>query len=213
VYIKELWGINPINPATTEVELLWRGVLSAQSSTLALTSCLLMSSGTQLPRHCTCCQPTTTTTNQQFDPTNSELSDGPLAACQTLFSHGTNYGALLYRRSFDTHTLIHMLRVCRRVRVQARHHLGVLFDTADYDIACVLLPLSWWSRLYAENHDEGPYSSPPSALSPLASYRGCVGSPCRPCAGMDKQVYYVTLGQQICENCGAQNDDTYRNLT
>jgi hypothetical protein len=96
VYIKELWGINPINPATTEVELLWRGVLSAQSSTLALTSCLLMSSGTQLP------PPSTlyllpTTTNQQFDPTNSELSDGPLAACQTLFSHGTNYGALLYR--------------------------------------------------------------------------------------------------------------------
>lgn len=128
VYIKELWGINPINPATTEVELLWRGVLSAQSSTLALTSCLLMSSASFLMGH------------------------WPLAK--------------------------HYFRM-------ARHHLGVLFDTADYDIACVLLPLSWWSRLYAENHDEG----------------------------MEKQVYYVTLGQQICENCGAQNDDTYRNLT
>jgi hypothetical protein len=101
--------------------------------------------------------------------------------------------------------------------VQARYHLGVLFDTADYDIACVLLPLSWWSRLYAENHQEGVSAliSPPPALTPLASHRGSVV--CRRVgrvvAGMEKQVYYVMLGQQICENCGAQNDDTYRNLT
>ena len=98
------------------------------------------------------------------------------------------------------------------MRVQARYHLGVLFDTADYDIACVLLPLSW-SRLYAENHREGVSAliSPPPDLSPLASHRGSVV--CRVVAGMEKQVYYVMLGQQICEDCGAQNDDTYRNLT
>jgi hypothetical protein len=50
MYIKELWGINPINPATTDIKLLSVGARSEQSSTLALNSCLLMSSGTLAAR-------------------------------------------------------------------------------------------------------------------------------------------------------------------
>jgi hypothetical protein len=42
---------------------------------------------------------------------------------------------------------------------QARQHLGELFDVADYDVACVLFPLSWWSRLYADSYAEGPFCS------------------------------------------------------
>jgi hypothetical protein len=45
VYTKELWGINPINPATTDIQLLAIGAGSPESTTLALNSCLLMSSG------------------------------------------------------------------------------------------------------------------------------------------------------------------------
>jgi len=50
MYIKELWGLNPINPATTDIKLLSVGARSEQSSTLALNSCLLMSSGTSAAR-------------------------------------------------------------------------------------------------------------------------------------------------------------------
>jgi len=48
---------------------------------------------------------------------------------------------------------------------QARQHLGNLFDAPDYDIACVLLPLSWWSRLYSENFAEGAPSFSSLSLS------------------------------------------------
>jgi hypothetical protein len=45
LYVKELWGINPINPATTDIETLRTGVGSEEeSSSLTLASCLLMSS-------------------------------------------------------------------------------------------------------------------------------------------------------------------------
>lgn len=127
MYIKELWGINPINPATTDIKLLSVGARSEQSSTLALNSCLLMSSASFLAGHWT-----------------------------------------LAKHYFH----------------RARQHLGNLFDAPDYDIACVLLPLSWWTRLYSDNFAEG----------------------------LSKQAYYVALGKQICESVDARNDETYRNF-
>jgi hypothetical protein len=49
MYVKELWGISPINPATTDIDALWTGVEAEESSSLALASCLLLSSSCVLP--------------------------------------------------------------------------------------------------------------------------------------------------------------------
>lgn len=48
---------------------------------------------------------------------------------------------------------------------QAHHHLSELFDHPDYDVACTLGPMSWWSRFYALHEQEGAvyyhFLSPP----------------------------------------------------
>jgi hypothetical protein len=96
--------------------------------------------------------------------------------------------------------------------MQARRHLGELFDVPDYDIACVLFPLSWWSRLYANTYAEGPFSCglPCSQHTQTTS---CVLCHVRVReAGLGKQSYYLTLGQNICESVGATNDETYWNF-
>ncbi|ELR19978.1 uncharacterized protein ACA1_112830 [Acanthamoeba castellanii str. Neff] len=129
LYVKELWGINPINPATTDIETLRTGVGSEEeSSSLTLASCLLMSSTSFLAGH---------------------------------------------------------WQLAKHYFYLARRHLGELFDIPDYDVACALFPLAWWSRLYANNYEEG----------------------------LSKQSYYLTVGKQICESVDAQNDETYRSFT
>jgi len=67
---------------------------------------------------------------------------------------------------------------------KACHYLSEIGDRSDYDIACVLMPLSWWARLYASNYYEG----------------------------RNKQREFLTQGMQICEKLEAQNDETFCNL-
>lgn len=82
MYIKELWGLNPINPATTDIKLLSVGARSEQSSTLALNSCLLMSSGTLAARAQR--RNLAETDFWRLARPNSELPGRPLGACQAL---------------------------------------------------------------------------------------------------------------------------------
>jgi hypothetical protein len=78
----------------------------------------------------------------------------------------------------------------------------------------VLLPLSWWSRVYSKNHTEGLFFAPlaRATTEQVSSHFG-VKIRLLGVSGLRKQNYYVTLGQQICESVEALNDETYRNFT
>ncbi len=53
--------------------------------------------------------------------------------------------------------------------MKAREHLGYVFDAAEYDVACVLVPLAWLARLFAKDEKEGESNQnclhPPSSDS------------------------------------------------
>jgi hypothetical protein len=56
-----------------------------------------------------------------------------------------------------------------------------MFDTSNYDVACVLRHLALASRMYSDTDREG----------------------------LAKGAYYLTLSRQICERIGAINDENY----
>jgi hypothetical protein len=96
------------------------------------------------------------------------------------------------------------------VVLQARLHLEMVFDETDFDVACALMPFTYFSQLYSDSPLTGAPSSSPTLHSRIPSSHILAPHTCH--EGLKSGQYYATLGVNMCQQLGACNDPVYLSL-